>query len=66
MMTIAEINTRLDQLTEEFEITQTGKFQALARGDEEGFNRRHEKLVALQEKHFQLSRLLPSTTIEDI
>jgi hypothetical protein len=66
MLTIEQIKTEMAAIAEQFEITQTGKFQALARGDEAGFNRRCDKLAELQAKHFNLSRLLPSTTVEDI
>jgi hypothetical protein len=64
--TIAQIKAEIEAIDVDFYATQEGKFKALERGDEAGFDRRCAKLSRLQEERFNLSRLLPSETVEDI
>lgn len=65
-MEVAQIKKQMAEITEAFNMTQEGKFKALARGDERGFESRVRKLSEMQAEYDRLSRLLPSTTIEDI
>lgn len=61
-----EIKRQMAEITEAYNMTQDGKFKAMARGDERGFESRVRKLSEMQIEYDRLSRLLPSTTIEDI